>query len=192
MTGDQWAALGVIATLGVAAVGGVLKWTANRRSDQVRIAIAAPTYHTAEQGLNSHFAFSIGVQIMNAGPGVAFDLCIGTIDPDHVGIASEWQMLPALGVGAVHVTYFGIHGKSPDDDPDPQDAWGFYERLVLMVTCWDRRGRQYLFTPAGGGVVRRKAKVWKDREHMYQFMHSSDPSRGEPPLARGIGKVAQD
>jgi hypothetical protein len=187
MTAEEWAALGVLSTIAVGMVGWLLKVLADRRSDQVRLAISAPTFHTADQDFNPDYAFSVGAQVINTGPGAAYHVAIGTVDTDQNGIYAEWQTLPAMNAGDEHITFLGMHAETAADDPEPQQAWDYYERLILIVTCWDRRGRQYMFTPAGGGS-RRRTKLWKNPNEMYNAINSGEPARGDPPRARGIGK----
>lgn len=188
MTAEGWAALSVLVAVVVAVATWVVKVVSDRRSDRVLLAVAHPTFHTADQPFNPVYAFSVGVHIINAGPGTAFDVALGTLDHEKQDIYSEWQTLPALIAGQDHTAFLGIHGSTAAEDPEPEEAWAYYERLLLVATCWDRRGRQYLFSPAGGGRVIRN-KIWKNRNDMYGAINSGEPARGEPPIARGEGAV---
>lgn len=188
MTAEQWTAASVAAAVLIAVVTWLIKVAHDRRADEVRLAVARPTFHTADQPFNPVYAFSVGINVVNAGPGVAFDVAFGTIDPAKRDVYSEWQTLAAMTVGQNHTAFLGIHGATAADDPSAEEAWAYYRRLLLIATCWDRRGRQYLFSPAGGGRVIRR-KLWRNREHMYEAINSGEPARGEPPLARGIGHL---
>lgn len=186
MSAEEWTALSVLVAVVVAVATWVVKIISDRRSDRVHLAVARPTFHTADQPFNPVYAFCVGVNIINAGPGTAFDVALGTIDPEKQDIYSEWQTLPALTAGQDHTAFLGIHGPTAADDPQPEEAWAYYQRLLLVATCWDRRGRQYLFSPAGGGRVIRN-KIWKNKNQMYEVINSGEPARGEPPIARGVG-----
>jgi hypothetical protein len=187
LTSEQWTAAGVAVSLGIAAIGWALNVVVRRRADEVHLAVSSPSFHTADQHFNPAYAYSLGVRVINTGPGAAFDIAIGTVDPDQDGVYAEWETLPAMNPGATHTSFLGIHGDRAADDPGPEAARAYYERLVVMVTCWDRRGRQYLFTPRGSGVCRRR-NIWKSKDAMYDAINSGEPARGEPPRSRGIGR----
>jgi hypothetical protein len=105
------------------------------------------------------------------------------LDPNDE-IFAEHVDRPELLPGQDWVEFMGVRGRTRDEDPEPEEAFAFYERCVAVVECWDVLNRSFVFFPPGGMRIRKKDRPWKTHMDRVAFIRES-PSRGEIPRSHG-------
>lgn len=195
LSNPQWALLGIVATVVVAVVGGVLNQVSRRREGASKLAphlalrplvFLQPTEHDRPR------PFAFGEIIVNTGSGTASPVFIWCEDPFE-DYAAELIRLTAIRPDEEVRAAAGVYRREDGSDLTQAEARAFFARATIEVWGWDQRRRTYRFTTAGGGRVRRGRMTPEQvMAAIYHFGRSTDPGKSLGWLPPDVHEDSQE
>jgi hypothetical protein len=187
-TSETWTVVGVLVAILFPLLGFNLHRRSARQQDEPHIVFSPLEFQRPGEHPREQYPFAIAVRIWNAGPGPALHVSVAVVDsvddPDEI-VYAELLTRPVLAVGDTTADFLGLRGRERDEDISEGGARDFFDRCFLVVHCWDRRNRQWVFTPAGVQRIRKRHSVNSPQEMMQGL--PAFPSRGDARRSFGFG-----
>lgn len=180
----------VAVALFVPGLGALASGRRRRKEQEPHLVFGSMDFLGPGQHVRPAYECAAMFHIRNAGPGTAFHVAINLVD-ERQDIFSEVYEAPTLAPNEGFYEGLGIRGEQQGDDPGEAACRAFFDRCYLVAVCWDRLGRAYLFTPAGGGLLPLRHRIlrklpWRSGQQLHREL-SAYPSRGEERRGTGMG-----